>query len=184
MNIKRFNSSVLHAEKYTELSGIKHAEKRKLKSTGVWRYQFFYKAVTKKDRLLIQACEMWYLKIVMGVKRAGRVMNSRITKSPNVHHINTILDYFHNLQKMYVNWMKNHRIPKLVNSCEPLGRRPLVRPGMKRRNRSPDLILLRYEQEDDNHYALFQLDKNFMNYCNLSYSMIPNSITNICVLWM
>lgn len=61
-------------------------------------------AMTKKDRFLIQACELRFLRSVLDYKRVDSMRNS-IRQSLKVYSSNTITEEFCNTWKMHVDRM-------------------------------------------------------------------------------
>jgi hypothetical protein len=84
--------------------------------------------LAEKDKNIIQAAEMRFLRSTIGVTRQNRLTNEAIRKTLNTNSLNdTISKYTDNLFNR-IRRMDHSRFPRYMLSYKPTGKRSLGRP--------------------------------------------------------
>lgn len=82
----------------------------------------------ERDRSKIQSAEMKFLRRVKGCTKMDQIRNEDIREELNIYSIHEKLEEYKDNWRTHLHRMNNERIPALINSYQPQGRRDIGRP--------------------------------------------------------
>jgi hypothetical protein len=100
----------------------------KVKAVSAGLYGSENWALTQRDKNIIQAAEMIFLRSRIGVTRQDRLTNEAIRETLNVNSLNDTNSKYRNNWFNHIRRMDHSRFPRYMLSYKPTGKRSLGRP--------------------------------------------------------